>query len=120
MGQETLQQPWVNWNEVLSAVGDDVGSLRELATLFLDAMPRHMAAIREALQRDDWPTVAHESHAVKGQIAFFTKDEPYLAARLAVNTARAGEEDACRSACCRLALLLDQLISEILKQTEGS
>lgn len=113
MGTPFTKTTWVDWNAANNSVGDDLETLRELAAMFRDAMTRHLALVQEAFSNDDWERLAHESHAMKGQIGFFTQAEPFQAARQTVSTARAGTEEVCRESCERLGILVKQLITEI-------
>jgi HPt (histidine-containing phosphotransfer) domain-containing protein len=67
----------------MARVGGDAELLRELAVLFIEEYPVHMAALREALERGDATAVERTAHSLKGAVANFGA-QPAVAAALEI------------------------------------
>ena len=56
----------------LQHIGGDAALLKELAALFLEECPKHLAAIRAAIAAGDAPQVQQAAHTLKGSAAVIT------------------------------------------------
>jgi CheY-like chemotaxis protein/HPt (histidine-containing phosphotransfer) domain-containing protein len=79
------------------ALAGDEDVLREVAALFLNAWPKAMRQIREAMALGDSEALEHAAHSMKGSVAFFSADSAAKAGSLE-EIARAG--DLARAGAC--------------------
>lgn len=77
------QGPILDRGTAMARVGGDAELLRELAVLFIKEYPVHMAALREALDREDAGGVERTAHSLKGAVANFGA-QPAVAAALQI------------------------------------
>ena len=73
----------------LARVGGDRELLGEIATLFLDDYPLHLAELVSAIERNDAPLVEKSAHALKGSVATFGATSAVQAALLLERAGRA-------------------------------
>jgi PAS domain S-box-containing protein len=66
--------------EALARVGGDTTLLRDLAALFLQSYPVQLAALRDALAREDLGTVQRVAHTLKGSSSSFASRQAQAAA----------------------------------------
>lgn len=59
----------IDWNAVLRSVGHDEGILREVLDIYVDDTPKQLAALSEAVDKDDAEGVQRISHTIKGASA---------------------------------------------------
>ncbi len=59
----------VNLQELLARVDNDRELLRDLLSIFAEEFPRHLAALQEAVAREDAKQVAVVSHTLKGMLS---------------------------------------------------
>jgi len=76
-------------DRVLARVGGDHELLADISRLFIEDAPRHLDAIRAALDRSDGDALARAAHALKGAAANFEHDRLVDAARVMEETGRA-------------------------------
>src|SRR5437660_10541879 len=78
--------------ELLARVDNDRDLLRELFDLFKEDAPRHVEALRDAVQRGDAAAVASEAHALKGMLSNLSSKH---AAATAAQLEGLGRENRC-------------------------
>ncbi|MDD3925213.1 MAG: Hpt domain-containing protein [bacterium] len=55
-----------NLDEALARSGGDASLLCELIDLFMEILPERLSAMQESLAADDYESLAHLAHALKG------------------------------------------------------
>ena len=55
---------------VLERLGGDERLLREIANIFLDQTPKHLAGLRQAMKENDAVCVASIAHSLKGELSY--------------------------------------------------
>jgi CheY-like chemotaxis protein/HPt (histidine-containing phosphotransfer) domain-containing protein len=93
----------------LRAVGGDPGLLQELAAVFLAEYPAWMTEIREAVARQDAPTLARAAHKLKGALAPLGARAAHAAAERLESLGREGDLTHGPSACAFLEGILERL-----------
>ena len=90
--------PSLNLTELLSRVDNDRELLRDLLSIFKEDFPRHLRALREAVQPQDTKEVAVVSHTLKGMLSNLAVNRAATAAghleQLARDGAKAAPSDA--------------------------
>jgi CheY-like chemotaxis protein len=71
----------INWNEVLSSIGDDRVLLQELIDAFLTESPQLVRGIEEAIAARDGEALQRQAHSLKSAIQFFGAARPTGLAR---------------------------------------
>ena len=61
----------VDWNEAFHSVNGDRQLLRDIVEAFLDESPRLLASIRDAIEKQDAPTLQRVAHTLKGSTTYF-------------------------------------------------
>jgi PAS domain S-box-containing protein len=51
--------------DMLGKLADDQNFIRKMLELFINRVPGQVKTLQEALEQDDWATVAHEAHSLK-------------------------------------------------------
>jgi CheY-like chemotaxis protein len=73
-------EPVVDWSEALARVEGDELLLGDLARLFLNDCPKLLAALHEAVSRQDAKSLQQVAHALKGSVGNFAARGAYDAA----------------------------------------
>jgi HPt (histidine-containing phosphotransfer) domain-containing protein len=76
---------------VVNRVGGDMELLRELVGLFADDCPHQVAAVREALERQDLRAIERSAHTIKGVVSNFAARAAFDAAQRVESLGRKGE-----------------------------
>jgi len=76
--------------KALEMAGGDQKLLKELADLLLKSLPEHLAQIREAMSKNDAPSVERSAHSLKGAVANFGAKRAVAAAYRLEQIAREG------------------------------
>jgi len=91
----------VSWDEALARVEGDRELLAEMAALFLDSGPGLLAAVREAIDRQDASGLEHAAHDLKSSVGNFGARKAQEAALKLEKMGRGGDlthaEEAYRS-----------------------
>jgi two-component system sensor histidine kinase/response regulator len=77
---EPVEAGLVDWAAALKQVGGDAELLRDLLGVFLEELPRWLAALHEAVAEGNAATVRQLAHTVKGSLGQFGTGKAYEAA----------------------------------------
>jgi signal transduction histidine kinase/CheY-like chemotaxis protein len=102
-------EPLVDRAAALARAGGDEGLLQETADIFLQELPKAMAAIRAALATRNGAAAAQAAHSLKGSVGLFGAEDAVTAARSIEEAGRAGEFQQGEAACAALEAHLDRL-----------
>jgi CheY-like chemotaxis protein len=100
-------------DEVLARVGGDRDLLVEISRLFLDDAPRHLAAMRAAIDAGDAEGLCRAAHALKGAAANFDARSVVDAARALEDIGRRAALDTAAGAWTTLSRETDQLVETL-------
>jgi CheY-like chemotaxis protein len=81
----------LNVDEALAQVGGDRDLLEEMAEIFLEEYPHHLAGIKNALAHRDALTLARLAHTLKGSVGNFAAKAPFETARRLEHIGRQGD-----------------------------
>ena len=87
--------------------------MRELSVIFLEECPRRVAAISEALERQDVPALARAVHTLKGSVSALCDNGPTIVVAQMEEVVRAGHLDQARTLFVALQGQLDRLCDEL-------
>lgn len=79
---------FVDPDQLVERMGNDIDGLIELIDLFLQSAPDYLHSLEEAVTGQDCEQIAIAAHALKGQVAFFTASRPLDAVREVEKSAR--------------------------------
>ena len=97
----------------LNRVRGDADLLRELASIFLDELPKWRAALADGLARSDGELVGRTAHCLKGSLGMFADHEAYSAAEALEMMAHDGQLTDCPAALAELDRALGALVPTI-------
>jgi HPt (histidine-containing phosphotransfer) domain-containing protein len=102
-------------NHILEVVGGDADLLKELLDAFLVEAPEQLAAVRQALQAGDAPTLRRAAHTLKGSARYFgarpVVEAAYQVELISAAATKGETLDAARPLVEQLSELVPQLIS---------
>jgi HPt (histidine-containing phosphotransfer) domain-containing protein len=94
---------------VLNRVGGDLGLLREVVGLFLDACPQSLAELRQAATAGDAAALHSRAHTFKGMVGNFGARDAFAAALRLEMLAREGDLSGASDACAALEGAVERL-----------
>lgn len=105
---------------LLAGVDGNRRLLRELVRLFMADCPKHLAEIKEAVQRGDTEALRVAAHTLKGSIGNFTAKRAFAAAQRLETIGRNGNLDRADDARISLESELMYLTESLTRLTRGS
>jgi CheY-like chemotaxis protein len=112
-GDRQSLAPSIDRPSLLARLGGDEELLRDVARLFLDDCPSHLARIRAAIDRRDASALRSEAHALKGAAANMSAVDVADAARILEQIGADQQFDAAEAAWLRLAGAGDVAIQQL-------
>jgi len=119
-GEKNMSNPIIDFAELLARVENDRELMRDLLLIFKEEFPRHLQALRLAVDSSDAEKVAAEAHTLKGMLSNLAADPAAGAAARLEQLARSREASEFRGACDsfenmgkELLLQLDVCMAEV-------
>ncbi len=99
--------------ELLARVENDRDLLRDLLSVFKEEFPRHLQALRDAVESLDTPRAAAEAHTLKGMLSNLAAREAAASVALLESQARKGETARLRESLSKFEQLSDDLLRHL-------
>ena len=119
-GEKYMSTAIIDFAELLARVENDRELMRDLLLIFKEEFPRHLQALRLAVDSSDAEKVAAEAHTLKGMLSNLAADPAAGAAARLEQLARSREASEFRGACDsfenmgkELLLQLDVCMAEV-------
>lgn len=101
----------------LRSIGGNLDVFRELAGLFVADSARRLAALRDALERQDGEALENAAHVLKGSAGYFCAPRAYAAALKVETLALAADFTLAQEACSKLEHEIIRLTTELASQS---
>jgi CheY-like chemotaxis protein len=118
--EKNLSNPMIDFTELLARLENDRELMRELLLIFKEEFPRHLQALRVAVDSSDGDKVASEAHALKGMLSNLAAGPAAGVAARLEQLGRSREVAEFQEACAsfesigkELLLQLDTCMSEV-------
>jgi two-component system, sensor histidine kinase and response regulator len=114
----------IDGQHLREVVGGDPDLLQVLLDAFLAEAPQQLAAVRQALQAGDAPTLRRAAHTLKGSAGYFGArpviEAAYQLERISAAAAEGQTLDAARPLVDQLSELVPKLISRVAELVRQS
>lgn len=109
-----MQSSAINREEALAGVGGDTELLLEIAQIFLDQADTMLAAVEQAVQKQDAPALERAAHSLKGSVGVFraqdAKDLAFSLEQMGRNRDLGAAQQTCESLARELQLVKQDLL----------